>query len=166
MEQQARLYVEMSRALRSTRVGDDFEAGREFRLLEEAKDILDELRIMRDINFNQQTLLKTLSRISAFHVSEKRKEYFLRDRPKERRDTMEETMLKAGSAYEAILHLIDLKQKQGNLFQATAIRDLLKSNHALTSSSQKILDSTNETLQQSEKSGETLMVVSPSLHLS
>lgn len=156
MEQQTKLYMEMAKNLCT---GDDFEVGREFRLLEEAKDILDEVRIMRDISSSQSAVLRILSRFAPPQDLVRSQDYFLKDKPKERAEVIEETVKKAASVYEAIIHLIDLKQKQGNLSQATTIRDLLESNNALASSSKEILNSTNETLQQSEKSGKTLMVV-------
>lgn len=179
MDQQSKLYAQMSQALRTGEHDESrLDAGPEFRLLEEAKDILDELLIMRDISLKQSTLLETLLDLLAEKwdesnrewdsTFEKRKEFFLQKKPRERFDVIRGTIKKADAAYDAIIHLIDMKQRQGSLLQAIAIRDLLRSNnqvldstHKMTESSQSILSSTNQTLQQSEKSGETLMVVSP-----
>lgn len=74
----------------------------------------------------------------------------------------EKMIRKAESAYEAIINLVDIKQRQGKLFYAVAIKDLMRSKRNWVSkSSQGILNSTNQPKQQSEKSGDTLMVVSP-----
>lgn len=173
METQSRLYGEMSRSLQTNQGQPNqgqpnqgvlnFNAGPDFRLLEEAKDILDELQIMRDVNLKQAAFLKILSSLTPYDSS-KRRDYFLKDRPQHRSWVMEEVVGKAKSAYDAINHIIELKQSQGNLLQATAIVALLESNNNLAESSKKILDSTKDTLQQSEKSGETLMVVSACSH--
>lgn len=206
MDEQSRLYENKSRAVRNDdRVDSDnqveqveLKAGPEFRLLEEAKDILDELHIMRDVNVEQNTLLKTLYSIlhggsepegqvpAGFlparvqmrapsraqgppRVDPKTKitRYFLHEKPGQRAQLVGETVHKAEAAYEAILRLIDAKQRQANLFQARSIKTLLAFNNrimdqtrTLTESNQAILQSAKRTMQESEKSGETLMVVS------
>lgn len=172
MDEQSRLYASMSRAVRNGE-DTDLKSGPEFQLLEEAKDILDELQIMRAINVEQNVLLKTFQSIlnsdqqnmpPSWHRD---RPWLLRDKPKERAEVIEETVKKAESAREAILHLIDTKQRQANLYQPRSTKTLLEFNNQilnktknLTESNQEILNSTKETLQQSEKSGETLMVVS------
>lgn len=157
MEEQSKLYADMSRALQTNQGVINFDAGPEFHLLEEAKDILDELQIMRDVNLKQAACLKILSSLASY---DKKRQYFLKDRPTYRSRVMEEVVERAKSAYNAINHIIELKQSQGNLLQATTIADLMKSNNQLAESSKEILQSTKDTLQQSKKSGETLMVVS------
>lgn len=146
MERQTTLYSKMSQAIRTDKFNNDFKAGEEFRLLEAAKDILDELRIMRDINSRQTTLLRDLYQLPISENSVQGRERFLKIKPQERKEVIKEMEKKADAAYKAIIHLIDLEQKQGNLFQAIASRDLLAA--------------TKVTLEQSEKSGKTLMVVS------
>lgn len=171
MEEQSKLYADMSQAFKpnqgQTNHGHlnqslvNFDAGPEFRLLEEAKDILDELGIMRDVNLKQAASLEILSSLPPVPSrSHKMRDYFLQDRPRYRSRVMEEVVERAKSAYNAINHIIELKQSQGNLLQATTIADLMKSNNQLAQSSKEILQSTKDTLQQSKKSGETLMVVS------
>lgn len=152
MDEQSKLYTDMSRAVRNDDDEVGLKSGPEFRLLEEAKDILDELHIMRDINVQQNALLKTFYSLSLFNKTEL-SQHYLEDKPKERAEVIDETVKKAQFAHEAIIRLIDTKQRQTNLFQARSIKKLLGSNN-------KILDSANQTMQQSEKSGETLMVVS------
>jgi hypothetical protein len=103
-----------------------FEAATEFRLLEEAKDILDELQMIRDVNNQQVSVLKLLAdnSVGTERMQKVRKRFFLRDQPKARA--------------EAIIHLLDLKQKQANIFEARSATKIVR---------------------ESEKSGETIMLV-------
>lgn len=204
MDEQSRLYENMSRAVRNDdRVGSDnqveqveLKAGPEFRLLEEAKDILDELHIMRDVNVEQNALLKTFYSILHGGSSDpdgqapdgfppawpparvwmrppsralgpprddqkiKISWYFLHEKPGQRAQLVGETVHKAEAAYEAILRLIDAKQRQANLFQARSIKTLLTFNNqimdqtrTLNESNQAILQSAERTMQESKKSG-------------
>jgi hypothetical protein len=117
-----------------------FEAATEFRLLEEAKDILDELQMIRDINKQQTSVLKLLADNSfgaepiqnrwrrflfgVGPIQNTRIKFFLHDKPKARAETVEDLWEKAKAAYTAVIHLLDLKQKQTNIFEvrsATAI---------------------------------------------
>lgn len=118
-----------------------FEAATEFRLLEEAKDILDELQMVRDVNKQQTSVLSLLAdkSFSDGRWQKTRKQFFLRDKPKARAGTVEDLCKKAENAYNAIIHLLDLKQKQANIFEARSATKMVR---------------------ESEKSGETIMLVS------
>jgi hypothetical protein len=117
-----------------------FEAATEFRLLEEAKDILDELQMIRDVNNQQVSVLKLLAdnSVGTERMQKVRKRFFLRDQPKARAETVKDLYEKAETAYEAIIHLLDLKQKQANIFEARSATKIVR---------------------ESEKSGETIMLV-------
>jgi hypothetical protein len=131
-----------------------FEAETEFRLLEEAKDILDELQMIRDVNKQQTSVLKLLADNSFGTEPTRRRrrfvsgpdpmqktriKFFLDEKPRARAETVGDLWEKAKAAYEAVIHLLDLKQKQANIYEARSATKMVR---------------------ESEKSGETIMLVS------
>ncbi|KAF2101365.1 hypothetical protein NA57DRAFT_72808 [Rhizodiscina lignyota] len=121
------------------------QANAEFPLLEEAKDILDELRMIRDICTQQAAVMKKLrdSKIGTEELQFRRIKFFLEDKPQDRADILDDLINKAESAYNAVIHLIDIKQKQANLFQAMSTTALLEASKSILSSSKELLNSNN-----------------------
>jgi len=125
---------------RADDANNPFQAVPEFRLLAEAKDIVDELQVIKDINKQQSSTLRSLAENSYKRdtFQEKRKTFFLEKRPAAIAETVDDLLEKADKAYKAILHLLDLKQKQANIFEARSATKMVR---------------------ESEKSGETMMLV-------
>jgi hypothetical protein len=71
-------------------------------------------------HINLSLILKLLSdNSSGFEHNRNRwKKLFLRDKPKERLEIVKDLCEKGVASYKTILHLLDLKQKQANVFEA------------------------------------------------
>lgn len=148
------------------------QASDELRLLAEAKDILEELGMISDVNRQQREVMNKLN--MSLSNREKRSTDYLEHKPRMRLDILTDIQEKARFAYKEIIHLVDIKQKQTNFLQAEAtklllnsINTLLKSNNQLLDSSQKQLSTNNQILEQTKgmmeeakRSGETIMTVS------
>lgn len=129
-----------------------FQDTAEFRLLDEVKDISEELRIIQDVAKQQALVLQGLADNSRGKVNDsdekgssgidkiqaKRMDYFLVHRPKILKSAVDDLVNKASSTGNAILHLLDLKQKQANIFEARSATKMAR---------------------ESEKSSETIMLV-------
>ena len=158
----------------------------EFALLAEAKDILDEISMMFDVNKKQVAVLALFNQNSSKGKLLHRT-FFLSEMPKLRARGMKDLLKRAESTHKAVFVLIELKQEQANLLQAsstktllgstnsllsssnmllTAHKNLLKSKNDILTSSQELLEahkelsgSNNKVLREAEKSGETTMAV-------
>ncbi|KAK7222772.1 hypothetical protein V2G26_010775 [Clonostachys chloroleuca] len=149
-----------------------FKANDEFRLLEQVKDVLDELRMIHDIHQKQMTVMRKFSSldwrgktvVESEAKMRKQKVYLLEKRPKERQQTLDDLHEKSKAAYNSIIHLIEIKQTRENLYQAMSThkilnssRDLLQSIDKLTLSNATIQNSMHRIMEQSETSGKTIM---------
>ena len=129
-----------------------FQATAEFRLLDEAKDIFDELHVIQDITKVQARVLQALGDTSRGYqktdststkstidkVQAKRIAYFLAERPAAFHSVVDDLVEKAAIAGRAVLEILDLKQKQANIFEARSATKMAR---------------------ESEKSNETIMLV-------
>ncbi|ETN45935.1 uncharacterized protein HMPREF1541_00117 [Cyphellophora europaea CBS 101466] len=128
-----------------------FQATAEFRLLDEAKDIFDELHVIQDITKVQARVLQALGDTSRGYqktdststkstidkVQAKRIAYFLAERPAAFHSVVDDLVEKAAIAGRAVLEILDLKQKQANIFEARSATKMAR---------------------ESEKSNETIML--------
>jgi len=129
------------------------QASGEFGLLGEAKDILDELQIMRDINRQQVAVLKRLGVNTDANIDHQKthRSFFLHEKPRARKEALDDLTEKAHATYKAIVHLIDIKQKQASLYQAMSTLQLMNSTNTLLMSSNAILHSTKALLESNNK---------------
>jgi len=172
------------------------QAKSEFALLAESKDILDELSMMVDVNKKQDAVLALFKQNppkAPLKGQDLHWELFLSEKPKIRAGMLKDLLKKAESAHKAARGLIELKQEQANLLQASSTKTLLNSTNSLLSSNNKLLtahkdllesnnniltasqdlllahkallESNNRVATEAEKSGETTMAVhTPILH--
>jgi hypothetical protein len=142
MEEESSLYKQVP-----TQQGpsDDFQATREFRLLEESKDIVDELAMLVDLSNTQATVLEKL-KANSTELDETRSRSLLIERPKARGEAIAELKAKALSAHDDVLHLINIKQQQANILQASAMGRLLASTNTILKSNGDILGNSAQLL--------------------
>ncbi|OAL23957.1 hypothetical protein AYO20_10807 [Fonsecaea nubica] len=105
---------------------------KEIALLEEIKDIRDELNILRSICTDQDVVLKTLSKLATRGKDSKAKGVVANDRildyyrQRSNIDTriarIKKMQQDVRTAYDAMNHLLDLKQKDANILEAAEAR--------------------------------------------
>ncbi|KIW80447.1 hypothetical protein Z517_07063 [Fonsecaea pedrosoi CBS 271.37] len=105
---------------------------KEIALLEEIKDIRDELNILRSICTDQDVVLKTLSKLATRRKYSKAKGvvandhildyYRQRSNIETRIARIEKMQRDIRTAYDAMNHLLDLKQKDANILEAVEAR--------------------------------------------
>ncbi|OAP61529.1 hypothetical protein AYL99_03732 [Fonsecaea erecta] len=103
----------------------------EIELLEEIKDIRDELNILRSICADQDDVLKKLFQLATVHDSEGKRDdtndrilnyYRQRSNIDTRIARINKMQRDIGTAYDAMNHLLDLKQKDANILEAAEAR--------------------------------------------
>ena len=154
MEQQSSLYKQVP-AQRDA--NEEFQATREFRLLEESKDIVDEVTMLADLSSTQAAVLEKLHAVSV-GSDEALSRSLLISRPKARGEVIAELRSKANYAHKDVLHLIDMKQQQANILRAISMGRLLTStntilalNGAILGASERLLATQNELLDRSNQ---------------
>lgn len=128
-----------------------FQATAELQLLGESKDVLDEISLIKSVTNEQAAVLAKFAdntwaydkkaggaRVPIDSVQRKRQNLFLKRRPAALRSVVNSINVKAKDAYNAISNVLDLKQKQANIFEARSATKMVR---------------------ESEKSSETLMLV-------
>ncbi|RSL56809.1 hypothetical protein CEP53_006670 [Fusarium sp. AF-6] len=155
---------------------DSHQVTQEFKVLDEAEDILNEIEMMVKVRNSQAHVLGQLRNKTVLMGDRKPDRngminFFFSDRPKERQKMLANLKRPAVFAHKSILNLIDRKLKQASIFQAMTAKLILTSNNKLLEASRTALDTNNKALNsandilekvkdiatESEKSGKTMM---------
>ncbi|KAK6499597.1 hypothetical protein TWF481_009962 [Arthrobotrys musiformis] len=157
MDEQSKLFAKISD---ETEIGTDF-FKEEFRLLREIKDIRDELQIMRSIHLDQNRCLADMR--SALKI----RENYTKFNPESVTGDLDSIIRSADAAYDALIHLLDIKQKQAAFFVASQAKETgVQTNEILTRSgeileqSKTTTDQLVEILKQSKTTVDQLVEIS------